>query len=146
MAAVGARTLRWSTVLWSVARLSLGDVRTRKSLHLWSYRRHGGVKGAALDRRCHTIGELTARWEVRLWGMRSSTLGGRTAIHGVRGNDRRQRLIEIWDFFRLFPLAHDQLLQRPENTDAVAFQASTNLEQPKRDPCFLEAGHRQPRH
>ena len=36
-----------------------------------------------LDRRCHTIGEMGARWEVQLWRMRSSTAGGRTAIWHV---------------------------------------------------------------
>ena len=73
MAVERARTLRWSTVLWSVARLGLGEVRPRDSLHLRGYRCHGPAEGVALSRRCHTIGELTVGWEVQLLGMRSST-------------------------------------------------------------------------
>ena len=42
---------------------------------------------------------------------------------------RGQQLIEMAVFLGPFPLDDDRLLQRPGDTDAVAFQISTNLEQ-----------------
>jgi hypothetical protein len=54
---------------------------------------------------------------------------GRTAIQGVGMQYRGQQLIEMAVFLGPFPLDDDRLLQRPGDTDAVAFQISTNLEQ-----------------